>query len=145
MSPSVPPPRVPLPYSAERANRSLPLVRRIADDLVACYADWQGAVSRFEYATTRSRAEEPDADAQRLQLEVQQLAGQIEGFVRELQELGLECRSLDTGLVDFPGELDGRPVYFCWMRGERAVEHWHATDAGFGARQPLPESEFARK
>ena len=113
--------RVQLPYTAEQANRALPLVRRIVDDLVVCYADWQGAVSRFEFATTKARADSPDADADRLQREAQELAAQIEGFVRELDELGVECRAFDTGLVDFPGELAGRAVYFSWKLGDSAV------------------------
>lgn len=137
--------QVELPYTVERANRALPLVRRITDDLVACYIDWQAAVGRFEVAAARSRSNEPDPEAEPLQAEVQALASQIEGFVGELAELGLECRSYESGLVDFPGELEGRPVYFCWMRGERAVEHWHEIGAGFSGRQPLQDSELARK
>ena len=111
----------PGPWTAEQADRALSLVRRIVGDLVACYAEWQDRVTRFEYATSRSRAEAPDAEADRLQREAQALAEQIEGFVRELDELGVECRALDTGVVDFPGELDGRPVYFSWKLGDAAV------------------------
>ena len=114
-------PRVELPYTAERANRALPLVRRIVEDLVVRYADWQDAVTRFEYATSKATAEAPDPDADRLQREALELAAQIEGFVGELAELGVECRALDTGLVDFPGELAGRPVYFSWKLGDSAV------------------------
>ena len=51
--------RVTLPYSLEAANRTLPLVRRIVDDLSHRYADWQDALSKFEYATTRSSADAP--------------------------------------------------------------------------------------
>jgi hypothetical protein len=137
--------RAPRLWTAEQANRALPLLRRIVDDLTACYAFWQEAVIRFEYATSKSRADSPDPDADALQQEAQRLAVDIEGFVRELDELGVECRALDTGLVDFPGELDGRPVYFCWQKGERAVEHWHEIDAGFSGRRPLPEPAFSRK
>ena len=137
--------RVGLPYTAERANRALPLVRRIVDDLVACHAAWQDAVVRFEYAASRSRADAPDPEADALQGAAQALAEQIEGFVGELGELGVECRALDTGLVDFPGERDGRPVWFCWMKGEPAVAHWHEAGAGFSGRQPIQGPEFARK
>ena len=136
--------RVQLPWTADQANRALPLVRRIVDDLVVCYADWQDAVNRFEYATSRARAEAPDAEADRFQREAEALAEEIEGFVAELDELGVECRAFDTGLVDFPGELAGRPVYFCWMKGEPAVGHWHEVEAGFGGRQPLNDSDARR-
>ena len=131
-----------LPWTAERANRALPLVRRIVADMVACHVEWQDAVSAFEYATTRSSAAQPDADAERLQREAQAKAEEIQRFVAELEALGIECRALDTGLVDFPGERDGRPVYFCWQHGEPAVAHWHDVGAGFSGRQPLLDSEF---
>jgi len=109
--------RVPLPYTAEQSNRALPLVRRIVGDLVRCYADWQEAVSRFEYATSRSSAGTPDAEAEALQREVQALAAEIDGFVRELGELGVECRNLALGLVEFPGEA----TTFCWRPGTNEV------------------------
>jgi hypothetical protein len=43
----------------------------------------------------------------------------------------------DAGLVDFPGEMDGRSVYLCWRLGESAVEYWHELEAGYAGRQPL--------
>lgn len=125
------------PWTAERANRALPLVRRITDDLVECYAGWQSLLLDFEVANTRSTATHGDPDAERLALEVQRAAAEIEGFIAELTTLGVECKSLETGLLDFPGERDGRMVYFCWMRGEPRVAHWHELDAGLAGRQAL--------
>ncbi len=127
-----------LPWTVERANRALPLVRRIADDLVQRYAEWQALVGEFEVATTRrSQDAAEDAEAARLEQEVLRAARDIEGFIGELAELGVECKSPETGLLDFPGERDGRPVYLCWMRGEPRVAHWHELDAGFAGRQPI--------
>jgi hypothetical protein len=127
-----------IPWTAERANRALPLVRRIAEDIVTHYAEWQRLVQAFELANVQPGGEPPDPEAARLAREVQRVAAEIEGFVRELGEIGVECKSLETGLMDFPGELDGRPVYLCWQLGERRVEHWHELDAGFAGRRPLP-------
>jgi len=109
--------QVPLPYTAELANRALPLVRRIVDDIVRHYAEWQAAVIRFEYATSRSSAGIPDAEAERLQVEAQALAIQIDGFVRELAQLGVECRDLAEGLVEFPGGTET----FQWRPGDSHV------------------------
>jgi hypothetical protein len=125
------------PWTAERANRALPLVRRIADDLVHRYADWQALVGEFEVAATLQRPGRDDPESARLEQEVLRAARDIEGFLAELTELGVECKSPETGLLDFPGEMDGRPVYFCWMRGEASVSHWHEVDAGFAGRREL--------
>lgn len=125
-------------WTAERANRALPLVRRIAEDLVRAYRRWQELVERFELASLKSTAARQDPDAQRLSREIQETAREVQGFVAELASLGVECKGLEDGLVDFPGERDGVPIYYCWKVGERAVEHWHPRDAGFAGRQPLP-------
>ena len=55
----VQPSRAAKAYTEELANRALPLVRRIVDDLVSRFHAWQDAVSRFEYATAKSTADAP--------------------------------------------------------------------------------------
>ena len=123
-------------WTLERANRALPLVRRIVADLVQAHAKWRDLVERFTIATALSTTR-PSPEAERLQREAERAATEIEGFVQELAELGVECKSLESGLVDFPAERDGRVVYLCWRDGEEAVTHWHEVDAGFAGRQPL--------
>lgn len=124
-------------WTPERANKALPLVRRIADDLVLQYRQWQELVERFELASLRSTADHVDPEAEQLQRQVQMAAREVQGFVAELTSLGVECKSYELGLIDFPGERDGEPVYYCWQRGEESVAHWHPRDAGFAGRQPL--------
>ena len=124
-------------YTVEQANRALPLVRRIAEDIVAQYGRWQERVREFEIVTTRSTADRQDERAARLQREVQALAAEIDGYVAELAELGVEFKDYERGLLDFPGERDGRPVYLCWQLGEPAVRFWHELDAGFPGRRPI--------
>ncbi len=130
--------KVTLPYTAARANRALPLVRRIVGDLVAHFHNWEAAVRQVDLASHDNVLE--NAESERWQVETQRLAAEIDDCARELAELGIEVRALDTGLVDFPGTLDGRDVYFCWMLDEGAVTHWHARDAGFAERQQLPSA-----
>ena len=130
-------------FTVEQANRMLPLVRRIAADIVRDYRCWQDAVAAFEFASTASTASAPDPHALRLQREAQRLAADIEGYVRELAALGLECKALDLGLIDFPGEVEGAPAFLCWKLGEPAVEWWHRRDAGFAGRQRLDASVLA--
>jgi hypothetical protein len=133
--------KVTLPYTAAQANRALPLVRRIVADLVAHFRHWEDAVRQVDLTSHDNILE--NAEAERWQKEAQRLAAEIEGCVRELSELGVEVRGIDVGLVDFPGTLDGREVFFCWMLGESAVTHWHDYDTGFSNRQPLPLAELA--
>ena len=128
--------KVALPYTALRANQALPLVRHIVSDLVEQVRLWEEAVRQVELTSHDNVVD--NVEAVRWQRETQRIAAEIEGCTRELAELGIELRALDAGLVDFPGTLDGRDVYFCWQLGEDGVTHWHERDAGFSGRQSLP-------
>ena len=94
-------------YPEALANRHS-LVRRIVDDLVVSYADWQHAVSRFEYATTKSTATNPDPEAGAA-------GGRARGlkstsYVHELAQLGVEVRAFDIGLVIFQASATAKPA-----------------------------------
>ena len=124
-------------FTVDEANRTLPLVSRIVADLVREHKLWESKVAEFELATAGSSPERPDAIAELLQIEAQRLARDIEGYIRELNDLGVICKGMDTGLVDFRGQIDGRDVYYCWKLGEPNVLYWHEIDAGFVGRQKL--------
>jgi hypothetical protein len=124
-------------FTVEQANNALPLVRRIVEDVVAQYRRWQDRVREFELVSMRSTADRPDPRAEELERDVQALAAEIAGFEAELDELGVEMKGYDMGLVDFPTEVGGRPAYLCWRLGEPSVQFWHDLDAGYAGRQPI--------
>jgi hypothetical protein len=62
---------------------------------------------------------------------------ELSRVVAEIGGLGVVVRDPSTGLVDFPAERDGEPVYLCWRLGEDEVAHWHDRDSGFSGRKPL--------
>jgi hypothetical protein len=124
-------------FTVEEANRTLPLVSRIVEDLVREHGMWEDKVREFELATVGASPDRPNAIAELLQIEAQRLAKDIEGYIAELATLGVICKGMGTGLVDFPGEIDGRDVFFCWKLGEPSVQYWHEVDAGFIGRQRL--------
>lgn len=61
----------------------------------------------------------------------------VQRSVKAIQGLDLELKDLNTGLVDFLSERDGRDVYLCWRFDEPTVAHWHDLETGFAGRQPL--------
>ncbi|HST07267.1 MAG TPA: DUF2203 family protein, partial [Gemmatimonadaceae bacterium] len=95
-------------FTVEEANRTLPLVGRIVEDLVRDHRAWEDKVREFELATVGSSPEHPDVIAELLQIEAQRLAREIESYIAELSDLGVVCKGMDTGLVDFPGQMEGR-------------------------------------
>ena len=69
--------------------------------------------------------------------EITGAVAEVAGALAQLEELGVVVRDPSSGLVDFPAERDGQPVYLCWRLGEDDVAHWHPRDEGFAGRQPL--------
>ena len=61
----------------------------------------------------------------------------IQRHAHDIGALGIELKDLNTGLLDFPAQRDGREVYLCWRYDEARITHWHEVDAGFAGRQPL--------
>lgn len=128
---------MPKHFTVESANRTLPLVRRIVEDIVRSYARWEDLRREFEIVGGNRRADEDDPRAERLERDLQALAEEIAGFIAELESLGVEFKGYELGLVDFPGEIGGEPVYLCWQLGEPSVQFWHPIEGGYAARQRL--------
>ncbi|MGP8225550.1 MAG: DUF2203 domain-containing protein [Terracidiphilus sp.] len=55
----------------------------------------------------------------------------------ELDEIGVQVKDLEKGLLDFPSVMDGRDVLLCWKLGEKEIGFWHTPEDGFAGRKPL--------
>ena len=102
-------------FTLEEANRTLPYIRRIATDLVRDYREWQDTLARYDLAAARRRAIDDGGpgdggEAERLERSAAVLAGAIEAYLAEISGVGAEVKGFAEGLIDFPGELDGRPI-----------------------------------
>lgn len=125
-------------FTVEDANRTLPLVRKIVEDIVRQHRRWRERVLELDLVSAAARAEAPNARAEVLEREVQELAREIDGFERELAALGIDLKDRRLGLIDFPAELGGRRVWLCWRLGEPTVQYWHELDEGYAGRRPTP-------
>lgn len=129
-------------YTVAQANQTLPYVRRVVEDLVRDHSAWRLCLAaldagRRDVARPAEAAALPAAPAALRRLTAQ-LSADVQAALGELAALGLECKGLDVGLVDFPAEVDGAPAFLCWQLGEPAVAWWHRPDTGFTGRQPIP-------
>ena len=129
-------------FTVEAANKTLPLVRRIVSDAVRDYWRWQEKIRRYEEVSASRVIDQPNQEAEALERETAQLARDIDGYIAEMRELGVEMKGIDTGLVDFPSEVDGREVLLCWQLGEESIEYWHDIEAGFAGREPLDKTDL---
>lgn len=124
-------------YSVEQAERTLPYVSRIVQDIVTHHARWRELLGDTELPAAFSTAERPDPRALSGERELRALALALDDFRRELAALGIELKDPARGLVDFPAVLDGRPVYLSWRLGEPRVAYWHERGSVFGGRRRL--------
>jgi hypothetical protein len=124
-------------FTGDHANRTLPLVRRIVEDIVREHRRWQEAIVELDLLVSGVRADMPDPRATALEKEIQSIANEIDTFQGELESLGIQLKDRRIGLIDFPSELDGRRVLLCWRLGETSVQFWHDESSGYAGRQPL--------
>jgi hypothetical protein len=124
-------------FTVDHANRTLPLVRRIVEDIVREHRRWQEAIVELDLLISGVRADLPDPRASSLEREIQSIAKEIDLFQAELEALGIQLKDRRIGLIDFPSELDGRRVLLCWRLGESSVQFWHDENSGYAGRQPL--------
>ncbi len=130
-------------FSTDEANRMLPLVSRIADDIVGAYADVNEALQAYQAEETRSKAASHAEAGVREPIlmerntAVERALDRFQGLIEEIEALGGSLRDYERGSIDFYGEVAGEIVYLCWQRGEDHVGHWHQLDEGFSKRRPL--------
>jgi hypothetical protein len=124
-------------FTVDHANRTLPYVRKIVEDIVREHRRWQEAIVELDLLSSVAHPELPDPRAVTLEKKIQRIAREIDAFQAELESIGIQLKDRRIGLIDFPSELDGRPVLLCWQLGEPSVQFWHELDSGFAGRQPL--------
>lgn len=61
----------------------------------------------------------------------------LDGLVHQIQDTGAQIKDINTGLLDFSAQKNGREVYLCWQHGEDDIQYWHEIEAGFAGRQPI--------
>lgn len=62
----------------------------------------------------------------------------------EMEQIGVQVKDMDAGLLDFPCRIEDEVVLLCWRMGENAIEYWHTMESGFKGRQPVDE-RFRRR
>ena len=126
-------------FTLAEANRTLPLVKRVVQDIMTVYPEWKDLVARYELVAAQAKPEWGESQEQlSLKKQVDTVAGKINSYLKELEQIGCEFKGFDEGLVDFHGRLEEREILWCWRQGEDRISHFHDLEAGFAGRQPIP-------
>ena len=122
-------------FTVEEANALLPTVRGIVGRIQRAYARVSAAQEQARLAAAAAAhggGGMEGGGAYVLSLsKLAEASGQLE-------ELGVQLKDYERGLIDFPAMRGGRVVLLCWQSGEGdELEWWHDLEAGFAGRQPL--------
>ena len=131
-------------FTPAEANSALTEVRPVAERLVAVrrrMRELERTQRDLVTAIGGNGGGYAAGDLNEAQTELVGLADAAVACVDRLDDLGVQVKDLDTGLLDFPALRDGAEVELCWQVGEEAVAHWHGIGEGFAGRKPIDWSE----
>ena len=129
-------------FSVASANQTLPLVRAIVSDIVELFPEVRDREDRLKRILRGrpkdARQDDPySEEVEQVRQDLERDVERLQGFIEELQDLGVEFKDPVMGLVDFPAKRNGKEVCLCWKLGEASVDYWHTIDGGFQAREKL--------
>ena len=123
--------------SIEEANRMLPLLRSIVDDIRYCWEQIIAKRTRLETLEKGQEGAEADAGdtsggedevAQEItdvKSDLNRLIERINNYIREVEDLGCFVEEFKRGIINFPSLYHGRKVFLCWGLGEEAVGNFN--------------------
>jgi hypothetical protein len=120
------------------ANRMLPLIRLIVDDLSASHrrlCEIQPEIDRLD-RHRRTLVWPERSRRYALQEEIAVAERNAVQAVSELEGLGLTLIDSDLCQIGFPTMVNNRKAYFSWRPGEQTISHWHFIDEA--DRRPIP-------
>jgi hypothetical protein len=130
--------------SIEEANRMLPLLRSIVEDIRYCWEQIIAKRTRLEVLEkgpeipevdkSEAAGEEVDVATQEIldvKAELNRLIERINNYIREVEDLGCFVEEFKRGIINFPSLYHGRKVFLCWGLGEESVGRWHELDESF--------------
>jgi hypothetical protein len=129
-------------FTPQEANEALAAVRPLAEQMVAHRRALAAAQRRQAQLVVKIAGNGGDlgpSDLQEAAETIQESSDAIAECVRELDDAGVQVKSVEEGLLDFPSERDGEDVLLCWRVGEERVAFWHGLDEGFAGRKPLDD------
>lgn len=131
-------------FTPDEANNALSEVRPVAERLVALRTrmrELEQAQGELVTAIGGNGGGYAASDLNAAQSELGGLTDAAIACVEKLEELGVQLKDLDLGLLDFPSWREGHAVLLCWHVGEDSVAFWHGLEDGYAGRKPIDWDE----
>jgi hypothetical protein len=127
-------------FTPEEANEALSELRPVAERMVGhrrALTEAQRRQAELVATIAGNGGDLGPSDLQEAAAAIQQASDAIAECLQRLDEAGVQVKSLEQGLLDFPAERDGDAIFLCWQVGEERVAFWHGVGEGFAGRKPL--------
>lgn len=128
-------------FTLDQARAALPAVERCIRDACGAKAKYDEADGVLQALSQRimfagGMAVDTSA-AENWKNQRDSNARTLKSSMEKLEEIGVQVKDLEVGLVDFPTLLRGEEVLLCWRMDEDDIEHWHSVHEGFAGRKVI--------
>ncbi|MCD8508902.1 MAG: DUF2203 domain-containing protein [Bacillus sp. (in: Bacteria)] len=100
------------------------------------FKETYGKLKQLKDIPVMSTSKEDNIFKLESELEFLEIQGQL--HMKNLENIGVELKSIELGLLDFPALIGGEEVLLCWKLGEKEVKYFHSRKDGYSGRRPLP-------
>ena len=128
-------------FTLEEANAVLQELRPIVERMVVHRRNLTGAQRHQAELVTQIAGNGGDmqpSDLREAAAAIEREAKAIAECVERITAAGVQIKSLEEGLLDFPARRGDEDVLLCWKLGEDEIAYWHGLEEGFAGRKPLP-------
>jgi hypothetical protein len=122
-------------YTLQEANATLTIIRPLMEEMQKIRLDILANQPDAWRAVERSAGNGGNAALSK----TVESFDRLDALLHQVQDMGVEIKDLDTGLLDFLALRNGREVYLCWRIGEDEILFWHEIEAGFAGRQSIDD------
>lgn len=120
-------------FCVDEANRALPFVSRVIEDIV----DLHEQIVLTRRTMERIEMGLHGGDANVYEAEYRRSMSRLRELVRELDLVGVDLLDFERGLISFPTLHDGREAALSWQLGEEQVMYWHEPESGVESRESI--------
>jgi len=127
-------------FTIERANKMLPLLRNIVNDIVITWEQIVQLRTETEPTLNFKKVETSPSSKE----ELNHFVDKINAYIKEVEDLGCLVEEF-RGIINIPSLFHGRKVFLCWTLKEERVSYWHEIDETFDSRVDITNDIYSDK
>ena len=132
-------------FNLLEAERLLPEVERLLRGLIQFKRDYEQGDEELSQIKQRialtGGMAAPGERVMQIRARKDAAARALKATMERIEEIGVQVKDVDIGLIDFPTLYRGEEVLLCWKLGEQGIAFWHRLEDGFRGRKPI-DSDF---